>query len=350
MSLIKSSKKIVVTGGGGFIGGALVRKLLNYSKAKIFNLDKLGYASDLSGIEETLEKINNREDRYKFFKIDISKAKKTKSLLKQIDPDLIFHLAAETNVDNSIISPKEFVQSNIIGTFNLLEASYEHYKSLSAKRKEKFFFHHISTDEVFGSLHNDGFFNEASPYSPNNPYAATKASSDHLVRSWYKTFGLPIKITNCSNNYGPWQNKEKLISKTILNCLKFKKIPIYGNGNNIRDWLFIEDHIEALITVAERGNIGSTYCIGGNNEMSNLEVIQKICSFFDEIIPSKAPHNKLFEFVQDRLGHDYRYAIDSSKIKNELNWSSKYSLKEGLKLTILWFLEKYSNDNLSTKL
>ena len=343
-----SSKKIIITGGGGFIGGALVRRLLNSSKAKIFNLDKLGYASDLSGINETLKKIDNHEDRYTFFKVDISKEKVTKSLIKQIDPDVIFHLAAESNVDNSIITPRKFVQSNIIGTFNLLEASHEHYLSLSPKRKEKFFFQHISTDEVFGSLDIDGFFNEESHYSPNNPYAATKASSDHLVQSWNKTFGLPIKITNCSNNYGPWQHKEKLISKTILNCLKYKKVPIYGNGKNIRDWIFIEDHIEALLTVAERGNIGSTYCIGGNNEISNLEVIKKICSYFDEIIPSKAPHNKLLKFIKDRPGHDYRYAIDCSKIKNELNWSSKYTLKEGLKLTINWSLERYSKNKNAT--
>ena len=343
MYYLSNYKRIIITGGAGFIGGALIRALLKKSKAKIFNLDKLGYASDLTGINENLMKNNDLLERYEFIRVDISKEEDVKNVIKRIDPDMIFHLAAESHVDNSISKPREFIKSNIIGTFNLLESTYEHFSKLKTERKKKFFFQHISTDEVYGTLDIDGFFNENSPYCPNSPYAASKASSDHLVRCWNKTYGLPTKITNCSNNFGPWQHKEKLIPKTILNCMQNKLIPVYGNGQNIRDWLYIDDHIDALLAIAEKGKIGSTYCIGGNNERTNLEVINNICSILDKILPIKGSRTNLINFVDDRLGHDDRYAIDFSKIKNELLWEPNFSFKKGIENTVDWYLKRYKD-------
>ena len=343
MSFFKDYERVIITGGGGFIGGSLIRKLLKESDTKIFNLDKLGYASDLSGIDETLRLNIDYKDRYEFFKVDISNEDDVKNIIRIIDPDLIFHLAAESHVDNSIYSPREFIQSNIIGTFNLVEASFDHYLKLNENRKRNFFFQHISTDEVYGTLGKNGFFNENSAYRPNSPYSASKASSDHIVRCWNKTYGLPVKITNCSNNFGPWQHEEKLIPKTILNCLQNKLIPVYGNGQNIRDWLYIDDHIDALIAVAEKGKIGSTYCIGGANEKTNLEIVSQICTIVDEILPVNNSRINLINFVEDRLGHDNRYAIDFSKIKKELLWEPNFSFDKGIEKTVNWYIKKYKS-------
>ena len=331
--------KILITGGGGFIGGAVIRKLLKESDCIIYNLDKMGYASDITSIDNVLINLQIEKDtRYKLLKTDLSNYSKTLSALKYANPDLIMHLAAESHVDNSIKGPGEFIKSNILGTFNLLEAVREHYEKLSEKRKNYFRFHHISTDEVFGSLGEKGKFKETSQYDPRSPYSATKASSDHLVNSWHHTFGLPTLTTNCSNNYGPWQYPEKLIPKIINNALNNLKIPIYGNGENIRDWLFVEDHADALIQVITRGEIGAKYCIGGNQEKTNVQIAKIICSYMDEICPRNKSYENLITYVEDRKGHDFRYAIDTTKITKELNWKPKYKLKEGIELTINWYL------------
>lgn len=344
MDFLNKYKRVLITGGGGFIGGSLIRKLLTETNIKIYNLDKLGYASNTLGINKILKNFDHPKERYELIKVDLSVEKEVKNIFKIIDPDMVFHLAAESHVDNSIIAPRNFLNSNIVGTFNILEESLNFYQSLKEDRKKNFFFQHISTDEVYGSLENKGSFTEKSPYSPNSPYAASKAASDHLVRCWHKTYGLPIKITNCSNNYGPWQHSEKLIPKSILNCFENKQIPIYGRGNNIRDWLFIDDHIEALLCVMRSGKIGETYCIGGANEMNNLDVIKKICSYIDLIQPSESPKINLVSFTKDRLGHDHRYAIDFSKIKNDLGWTPKYKFDIGIEKTINWYFERYKKN------
>ena len=252
------------------------------------------------------------------------------------------HLAAESHVDRSIKGPSSFIESNIIGTFNLLESIRKHFENLEPKRKKIFRFLHISTDEVFGSLDETGSFNELTRYDPRSPYSASKAASDHLVNAWYHTYDLPILITNCSNNYGPWQNKEKLIPKIIFNSINNLDIPIYGNGENIRDWLFVEDHVEGLIKVLNYGEIGEKYCIGGNEEKTNNEVVNTICEILDELIPKEYSYKSQIRYVEDRLGHDKRYAIDASKIKSELGWIPKYSFEEGLKITISWYINKFS--------
>ena len=345
--------KILITGGGGFIGGAVIRKLLKESDFIIYNLDKMGYASDLTSIDKVLLNLNIEKDtRHKVLKTDLSNYSKTLSAVRYSDPDLIMHLAAESHVDRSIEGPGEFIKSNILGTFNLLEAAKLHYEKLSDKRKNHFRFHHISTDEVFGTLGEDGKFNEDSKYDPRSPYSASKASSDHLVNSWHHTFGIPTLITNCSNNYGPWQYPEKLIPKIIINALNDLEIPIYGTGENIRDWLFVEDHAEALINVLHRGEIGEKYCIGGNEELSNKEVAEIICNYLDEIQPRKKSYKNLISFVKDRRGHDFRYAIKSDKIEKFLNWHPRLNFKEGIKYTINWYLknkkwyEKFLENNL----
>ena len=253
------------------------------------------------------------------------------------------HLAAESHVDRSIEGPREFINSNILGTFNLLEAAREHYENLSFERKKVFRFHHISTDEVFGTLGKEGKFNEDSQYDPRSPYSASKAASDHIVNAWFHTYDLPVLTTNCSNNYGPWQNTEKLIPKIIYNAINNLKIPIYGNGENIRDWLFVEDHVDGLIKVINDGKIGKKYCIGGNEERTNNKVATTVCEILDELIPKDTSYSNLIIYVKDRLGHDKRYAIDSSKIKSELGWEPKYSFKEGLRITIAWYINKFKN-------
>ncbi len=331
--------KVLITGGGGFIGGAVIRKLLKDSNCIIYNLDKMGYASDLTSINKTILNLGLEEKkRHRLLKVDLNDLSNTYKAVKDADPDLIIHLAAESHVDRSIRGPREFITSNILGTFNLLEASRDHFKNLPLKRKRYFRFQHISSDEVFGTLDEEGKFNEDSRYDPRSPYSASKASSDHLVSSWHHTFGLPTLITNSSNNYGPWQNPEKFIPKVIVNALNRSEIPIYGNGENIRDWLYVEDHAEALIEVLTKGEIGEKYCIGANEEKSNKELAIIICNYLDEIFPSKKSYKSLISFVEDRKGHDFRYAIDTKKINQVLNWEPKFNLEKGLRDTLDWYL------------
>ena len=330
----KNLIKIVVTGGAGFIGGTLIRKLLKEKKYLIYNIDKLNYASDLSWIN------SSRYDQslHNFLKIDLRNKEILEKTLKEIEPNLIIHLAAESHVDRSIDNPLNFIESNIIGTFNLLEASRAYWKNIRNIKKNYFRFIHISTDEVFGSLGMDGKFDENTKYSPRSPYSSSKASSDHLVQTWYHTYGLPTIISNCSNNYGPYQFPEKLIPLSILKGIMGEQIPLYGNGLNIRDWLYVEDHVEALLLIAEKGKIGSSYCVGGFGERTNKEVQLLICEILDEIDPKKFPHSRLIKNVMDRPGHDKRYAIDSTKIQQELDWKPQIKFEDGLKKTIYWYL------------
>ncbi len=333
----KKYNKILITGGSGFIGGNLISKLLKETDCKIFNIDKMGYASDETNINTFLSK--NAKDNYHLMQIDLIKAKEIDEALKMVKPDLVMHLAAESHVDRSIQGPKVFLESNIIGTFNILQSSLSYYNSKLISNKENFLFHHISTDEVFGSLGDEGSFNEDTSYKPRSPYSASKASSDHLVRAWNTTFNLPTIITNCSNNFGPYQYPEKLIPVAILKLLNGEEVPLYGDGKNIRDWLFVDDHINALILVATFGKISNTYCVGGHGEISNKDIILKICEIMDELFPTKSPHNRLIKFVKDRPGHDRRYSIDPTKIKRELGWDVKKGLEENLKLTVKWYID-----------
>ena len=344
MNLFKNFPKknrVLITGGAGFIGSAVIRKFLKDSDCIIFNLDKMSYASDLESINYVLKNQGQESySRHNLMKIDLSKVSEVNSAIEYADPDFVLHLAAESHVDRSIKGPSSFIESNIIGTFNLLESIRKHFENLEPKRKKIFRFLHISTDEVFGSLDETGSFNELTRYDPRSPYSASKAASDHLVNAWYHTYDLPILITNCSNNYGPWQNKEKLIPKIIFNSINNLDIPIYGNGENIRDWLFVEDHVEGLIKVLNYGEIGEKYCIGGNEEKTNNEVVNTICEILDELIPKEYSYKSQIRYVEDRLGHDKRYAIDAKKIKSNLNWAPKYSFKEGLKITVSWYIDK----------
>ena len=333
-------KKIIVTGGAGFIGGTLVRKLLSDTQCQIFNIDRFGYASDLTGINNEIKilgELSNR--RHNIIKIDISNKKILSKTFKEIDPDFVFHLAAESHVDKSIEGPEIFLKSNVVGTFNLLEVSRKHFNNLSYDRKKVFRFHHVSTDEVFGSLSDKSKFSEKSSYRPNSPYSASKAASDHFVRAWRSTYGLPISISNCSNNFGPWQLPDKLIPLVICKAINDELIPIYGNGKNIRDWLFVEDHVEAILHVAFRGLEGSTYCIGGCNEYSNLQVVNLICDYLNKEVPKTTNYKDQISFIKDRPGHDFRYAIDNSLICSDLGWQPRYSFEEGLRTTISWYLE-----------
>ncbi len=331
--------KILITGGCGFIGGALIRKLLTTTNHEILNIDKFGYASDHLSIDQTINQL--KTNKYKLFKIDLNNKKNVEEIIQNFEPDLIMHLAAESHVDRSIESPEHFIESNILGTFNLLESCRKFFNSLNKEKKSKFIFHHISTDEVFGSLGEKGRFSESTPYDPRSPYSASKASSDHLVRSWYHTYGLPVIVTNCSNNFGPWQFPEKLIPLVTLKAIQKETIPLYGDGSNIRDWLFVEDHVDALLLAAFKGKVGETYCIGGYGEKSNKEIVLKICEILDNEIPSQSPHNQYIRYVLDRPGHDQRYAIDPSKLENELGWEPKYGLEKGLRKTVLWYLKNY---------
>ena len=334
MNFPESLKNILITGGSGFIGGTLVRRLMKETNSKIFNLDKLGYASN----PDVHSKYKD-DDRYQLLNIDLFNLEETKAAIKLTDPDIIFHLAAESHVDKSIIFPRTFLESNVIGTFNLLEAVMPHWESLSTERRTSFRFIHVSTDEVFGSLGHKGYFSEDSPYNPSSPYSATKAASDHIVRSWYQTYGLPSIITNSSNNFGAWQLPEKLIPMIIMNAISNKPIPIYGDGKHIRDWIYVEDHINALIKVALHGRVGDSYCIGSNQEKTNEEILELICGLLDLRSKLNAPHNKLKVYVDDRLGHDRRYAINSKKIRHELNWYPKYDFKDAISTTVSWYLE-----------
>jgi dTDP-glucose 4,6-dehydratase len=328
-------KRILVTGGAGFIGGALVRKLLEASNSEIYNIDYLNYASD----EITLTSLKDKYSQYHHYKIDLSNQIEVDNIIHKIAPDLIFHLAAESHVDRSIANPNIFLESNIIGTYNLLEASRDYWDSLQSTKKYNFRILHISTDEVFGSISGTEKFNEFSRYDPRSPYSASKASSDHLMKAWYFTYGLPIIITNCTNNFGPFQFPEKLIPLTICNALDQKDIQIYGDGKNIRDWLFVDDHINALLIVAEKGLIGESYCIGGSNERNNIEIVNSICSILDEMIPLNKSYSKFIKFINDRPGHDKRYAIDSSKIRNELGWKPKIDFDKRILETVKWYVD-----------
>lgn len=332
--------RILVTGGYGFIGSALVKYLLN-NKYQVLNIDKLTYASN----SEALEKFKDN-DNYNFIKADIVDKQVIQNSIIDFQPNAIMHLAAESHVDRSINSPDQFIQTNILGTFNLLESALEYWNELPRNEKKDFRFLHISTDEVFGSLGSTGKFTELTRYDPSSPYSASKASSDHLCMAWHRTFDLPVLITNCSNNFGPFQNTEKLIPTVIKNLLDGNKVPIYGDGKNIRDWLFVYDHVEALVEVLKKGKPGETYNIGSNNEMTNLEIVRSICKILDK----KNQKNKQMryldqiEFVKDRAGHDKRYALDVKKIKKDIGWQSRYSFESSLSETIDWYLKKYSNE------
>ena len=351
-------KKLMVTGGAGFIGSAVIRYIINETNYTVVNVDKLTYAGNL----ESLKEIDSNE-RYSFEQVDICNAVEIKRIFEEYQPDIIMHLAAESHVDRSIDGPGEFIQTNIVGTYNLLEQARAYWTQLEPGKKAEFRFHHISTDEVYGDLpHPDDFFSssiregesetitlplftETTHYAPSSPYSASKASSDHLVRAWQRTYGLPTIITNCSNNYGPYHFPEKLIPLIILNALEGKPLPVYGKGNQIRDWLYVEDHARALVLVATEGKIAETYNIGGHNEKQNIEVVNTICELLEELAPDKPGkiqnYKDLITFVQDRAGHDVRYAIDASKIHKELGWRPKESFTSGVRKTVQWYLANH---------
>lgn len=330
---------ILITGGAGFIGSALVRYLIEHTAHHILNIDKLTYAGNL----DSLISIENSE-RYQFLQIDIGDEVAVETAFNHFNPDIVMHLAAESHVDRSIDGPASFIETNIIGTYKLLEVSRKYWLSLDSETKKVFRFHHISTDEVYGDLqHSNEMFTENTSYDPSSPYSASKASSDHLVRAWHRTYGLPVVITNCSNNYGPFHFPEKLIPLIILNALSGKALPVYGDGSQIRDWLYVDDHVRALMCVALKGAVGETYNIGGHNEVKNIDVVYNICDLLEQLVPNKpqgiTSYRSLISFVQDRPGHDLRYAIDASKIKNELAWTPVESFETGMRKTVIWYLE-----------
>ncbi|GAB5604013.1 dTDP-glucose 4,6-dehydratase [Sideroxyarcus sp. TK5] len=326
-------KTILVTGGAGFIGSAVIRQFINDTPHRVVNIDKLTYAGNLQSLAPV-----STSPRYAFEKVDICDAAEVARVFREHQPDAVMHLAAESHVDRSITGPAAFIQTNIVGTYTLLEAARQYWNGLDGDKKAGFRFHHISTDEVYGSLGDDGFFTEETAYEPNSPYSASKASSDHLVRAWHHTYGLPVVTTNCSNNYGPYHFPEKLIPLMIRNACNGKPLPIYGKGDNVRDWLYVDDHARALRTVLERGRLGETYNIGGWNEKTNLEVVDAICAILDELRPQGAPHARLKTYVPDRPGHDKRYAIDAGKIERELGWKPLETFETGLRKTVEWYL------------
>ena len=334
--------KILVTGGAGFIGSAVVRHIISNTHDSVINLDKLTYAGNLESLVSVAA-----SERYVFEQVDICDRVELDRVFAKHQPDAVMHLAAESHVDRSITGPADFIQTNIVGTYTLLEAARHYWMQLDAERKSAFRFHHISTDEVYGDLlHPDEvaadselpLFTESTPYAPSSPYSASKASSDHLVRAWLRTYGLPTIVTNCSNNYGPYHFPEKLIPLVILNALEGKPLPIYGKGDQIRDWLYVEDHARALYKVVTEGKVGETYNIGGHNEKQNLEVVQTICRILDSLVPKNTPYAEQITYVTDRPGHDRRYAIDASKMSAELNWQPQETFETGLRKTVEWYL------------
>ena len=327
--------KILVTGGAGFIGSALIRYLIGETQHQVINVDKLTYAASLEALDHA-----QHSPRHVHERADICDTQALQQIFARHQPDAVMHLAAESHVDRSIDGPAEFIQTNIVGSYSLLQSALGYFRSLPAASQSRFRFHHISTDEVYGSLGPTELFTETTPYAPNSPYSASKAASDHLVRAWHHTYGLPVVVTNCSNNYGPYQFPEKLIPLMILNALDGKPLPVYGKGENVRDWLYVEDHVRALMLVLERGRLGEEYNVGGNNEKKNIEVVREICSLLDELRPSvRDRHETLITYVQDRPGHDQRYAIDAGKLRRELGWKPRENFSTGLRRTVQWYLE-----------
>ena len=326
--------RVLVTGGAGFIGSALVRYLVGEEGLSVLNIDKLTYASNLNSLAAVAT-----GNRYELLKADICDMPAMTAAFAQFQPDAVIHLAAESHVDRSITGPAAFIETNVTGTFVLLEAARRYFDSLRGSSRDTFRFLHVSTDEVYGSLGPDGSFTEQTPYNPSSPYSASKASSDHLALAWQRTYGLPVVISNCSNNYGPYQFPEKLIPLMILNASESKPLPVYGDGTNIRDWLYVDDHARALFLIARRGGIGEKYNVGGRNQLSNRDVVQNICELMDRLRPANAPHSRLITFVKDRPGHDYRYAIDASRIEAALGWRPLTTFATGIEKTVRWYLE-----------
>ena len=335
-------KRILVTGGAGFIGSAVVRHIINHTPDSVVVVDKLTYAGNLTSLAPVAH-----DERFAFEQVDICDRSELNRVFTHYRPDVVMHLAAESHVDRSIDGPAAFIETNIVGTYTLLEAARSFWSALEDSAKAAFRFHHISTDEVYGDLHSmDDFFTETTPYAPSSPYSASKASSDHLVRAWLRTYGLPTLITNCSNNYGPYHFPEKLIPLTILNALAGKPLPVYGNGQQIRDWLYVDDHARALYLVATKGAIGETYNIGGHNERKNIDVVETICALLEELVPQKPQgivrYHDLITFVADRPGHDLRYAIDAAKIARDLGWTPEETFESGMRKTVQWYLANES--------
>ena len=326
--------RVIVTGGAGFIGSALVRHLVLEKGYDVLNIDALTYAGNLASL-----KLVEGKPNYRFLHANICDRHAMQQAIAGFDPDRIMHLAAESHVDRSITGAADFIQTNVIGTFTLLEAARDYWNALDDPTKNAFRFLHVSTDEVYGSLGNDGLFTEETPYDPSSPYSASKASSDHLAAAWQRTFGLPVVVSNCSNNYGPYHFPEKLIPLTILNALAGERLPVYGKGENVRDWLYVEDHARALDLIIERGRVGETYNVGGRNERQNIEVVRRICAVLDELTPSDRPREQLIEFVTDRPGHDARYAIDATKLETELGWQAQEDFDSGIEKTVRWYLD-----------
>jgi dTDP-glucose 4,6-dehydratase len=339
MSTTTTAQRILVTGGAGFIGSAVARHLIAETDHQVLVLDKLTYAGNL----DSLKPVENNP-RYGFVQADILDASRLREILSSFRPHIVMHLAAESHVDRSIDGPGDFIQTNVVGTYTLLQAVLHCWETLSGAERDRFRFHHVSTDEVFGSLGPEGFFTESSAYDPRSPYSASKAASDHLVRAWHHTFGLPVVVSNCSNNYGPYHFPEKLIPLVILNALEGKPLPVYGDGSNVRDWLYVEDHARALLRIAEAGRIGESYNVGGHNEKTNLEVVRAICATLDAVAPDSriGPRETLITFVKDRPGHDKRYAIDPAKIGRELGWKPQETFETGLAKTVRWYLDNRS--------
>jgi dTDP-glucose 4,6-dehydratase len=326
--------RVIVTGGAGFIGSALVRHLVLEKGCEVLNIDALTYAGNLASLSAVEDKPN-----YRFLHANICDREAMERATADFRPDRIMHLAAESHVDRSITGAADFIQTNVIGTFTLLETARGYWSELDDKAKDAFRFLHVSTDEVYGSLGDEGLFTEDTPYDPSSPYSASKASSDHLAKAWQRTYGLPVVVSNCSNNYGPYHFPEKLIPLTILNALAGERLPVYGKGENIRDWLYVEDHARALDLIAERGRAGETYNVGGRNERRNIDVVRQICSVLDELAPANRPREELIEFVTDRPGHDARYAIDATRLETELGWQAQENFDTGIRKTVRWYLD-----------